>query len=444
MSSSAYFLSLLPIVVLLSLGARRAKRRGRWTSPDAFFAMVWGLLLAASAILVPGYELGLFGLTLIFLIIGAFLVGTYVASPPQSRVAIIGTVNPWTARRQSLALLAGILGLVALAGPVSILHSDGQSIGSALHLSQLFTAASENTSLRYNSANFRGPIVAQLAFPCYLAGASLSGVAWASGISGWRRKALSLVPFLPAIWTMLLETTRVSLILPIVAWISWYLAVKVGDGKARYRRLWQSMAWFLRWAVVAICAGSVLVIGYAVRTGLHENQSQLRSTLASDALGAPSAFTVWAQDQGNRILVPQTYGSRTLSGPIGLLFHRPAATNTDIVVGSQTSYSSDTTQRTMFGDGIRDYSLEGSFLLAAIAGFVAQRAFFKASSRSVAGVALLAAVYGCILFGTAGFMFTWTIEIFGWLLATALLWLVQKRVRVSTRHDNRSSVRVVA
>ncbi|MHB8449162.1 MAG: O-antigen polymerase [Mycobacteriales bacterium] len=412
--------------MIFGLGRAIYNSSGTWLSPGAFFALAWSAILVASLVFVPGYTLGYEGLLIIAAAAAAFAFGSSVAVPasmpptfPPRRVLLAREMGGLSSSRIAtrLASVAAMLALLAMVGPASIVHGSGQSLGSIFQVQNLLNVASQNTHFRYTVTGYQEPLLAQLAFPLYFAGASLGGAAYALGLTR-RLKLYALAPFVPAACTMLLETTRTSLVVPFVVWCGSYLAVTTTRPRADRPRL--SVGWVLRSLLALGTVALILGLGYGVRDGFRQNSQLATSTLASDMFGSSSAFTIWTSDEGAGILLPRTYGRRTLSGPVQWIFHKPQATNLPIVVGSGASYAGTTTQRTLFGDATKDYSLEGMLILMALCGAVAGHAYAAARAGRVGGINVLSAIYASILFGPAGAMSTWTTVWLGWLL-TALL-----------------------
>lgn len=428
-----WLLSATLVLLLLVVGMLVYHGTGTWLSPGAFFPFAWTALIAATLLFTPGYVVGTEGLLIILLGIGTFAAGTQVALV-ATRDRKLLRCAPRPMRRRvpdnvrspvAYARAAGLLGFIGLIGPVALVHSDGQSVLSLFHFHNLLSVASENTVNRYSQPNYSEPVLSEGAFSLFFAGCSLGGSAVALGLQRFRHKMYAVFPLVPAVLTMVIETTRSTAALALVGWGATYLATTVIDSTGRRGRL--STGWLVRGAIFLTAIVAVLVGGYAIRTGLTASSTARTSNLATDTLGSTPAFTTWVAGEGSQIFHPQTYGQLTISGPIHQIFHIQKAIDPTIPIGAGTSYANSTNQLTVFGDGIRDYSLEGLFLVMFAGGIVAQHAFSKARDRSIWGIALLSATYGTILFGTAGSMFTSTVVWAGWILFVILMHVLTPR-----------------
>jgi len=430
------------LLVLLLLGTTAVWRlyERSWLSPGVLLGLLWVAILGLDVVVVR-YALPVEGLTFLVLSVSLFGLGALFASPGTDTRAPLPVPGPppldhrttdtmrLGARRYSrLAIVFGALGMLE---PLDLLRTAGYSPSSILKLQNLLSLASGYTHDRYAVAGYREPAIATLGAAFIFAAALFGGSSFAMRFDdgrahdtwAWRaRSAGSFLVFVPSVLATLFLTTRTVFVLTAILWISSYMAMSVlvrarGQGRERKSRH------VMRAARVLVAVAAVVGItatAFVIRDGIAGvGRSEVDSELASSLLGAPSAFAESFPEQGSKLWSSQGLGTRTLYGPVGLVFHVPKPYFPSIPIGVGTDLQDETTNRTVFGDLIHDYSAPGALLLLFVGGYGAEVAFRKTKGGSGWALASLAGANAAILASVAMFPFTFTTVEVGWLLFAA-------------------------
>ncbi len=398
-----FVLNLIPSLAMLGIAWWSRLVFRSWLAPSALFNAYWGLILLATLAtplrvqLWPGasWLICLFGYAYS---IGGLLVGASLKPGEGNR----RREERVRARfRRSLLFLYGdrvVIGCAVL-GMLSVfvlLASAGTSWLSLFRPKDLATIAHQLSVARYAGFYIMPLPVRALTTFIYLG--TFVGGAWMALVglveprSRHRKRWIALLPIVPAVLQGTVLTTRASILLSCLFFLSAYLAVRIAyTGGAPLKHRVRSLVRFalLGAGIFSLFVGlQVLRIG----KGLSGLQLALLKAVSATPMAALVAFSEWLK----RTLwtwESVSGGRYTLAGVFDLLGlgAREMGLYTDQVTLPVTNLS--TNVYTVFRGFILDFSLLGAVFLAFVGGMLASVCLVYARRGSLVACSILALTF---------------------------------------------------
>jgi hypothetical protein len=346
------------LAIICRSGSRGTER------PSELIAWLWALLLAASAVVFPRPGISYAALLLIGTSIVGFAIGDLLGEAGAA-----GATSPV---RRAAPVLAGRLRIAtALASVAAAASCVAYLRGAGIALSAFATdpvhsmlATSEYyTYSRYGDPGFSEPSEAIFLGIGTYYGSATGGMLAAIAMrpKDW---AMSTVPLLLGIVTMIILTTRATMMFSVALWAGGYIAGRMWVTQGQWRLLSRRRVVAGAFLVPA-GLGAYLLIQALRRQSLDATtDSEVLDMAASAILGGPSALSSWLQKQ--ELVVPGTRLFTGFARPLG--FDR--ATIEPLAIGSLGAHANSNIV-TMVGDAVVDVGEIGCPLVFALFGALA-------------------------------------------------------------------------
>lgn len=395
MSSEARFVSGLAIVGLFLLAYVARLQFKTWLAPSALFGLYWVLAIFFPLIFFPNLYFWPGAAWFIFLTVLCLHVG-----------AQLGWAAGWVKEAGKIKRMFSLLGydlafgkqvffFCAAMGVLSIfvtIHSRGYVLFEPRSLEVVEEISRGLIVARYGES-YAPPLAARLLMAFVYLGAIFAGI-WIRVKKSLRERLWAVLPFLPASATAVLQTTRSSLLYPLIFAVGGYCAFSVMTRNIdRVKpKFWKNLAYTtsIVFAVVLLSVGLEVLRAGPDSASLSLAAEKMRVVL----FASPSAFSKWFEE--NLDLDEPTWGKNTFAGMfeyMGMIERQPGI-YTDRVDVSQQGES--TNVFTLFRGLIEDFTLPGSLLMMFLLGIIAGFSYRRVSLGSIAYVPILAGFYSLV------------------------------------------------
>jgi oligosaccharide repeat unit polymerase len=403
--SNTWWTCILLAVPLVLIAVWARIDQGSWFAPGAFFSLIWSIYVMMPLLLAPDIEVWPGAVGAISLAVSIVYAGSVLGSGGlqfirTEKAGNSTSSNPRriTVRRTeglnlpALGWLTSLGTLLGLVGVIIAIGYEGYNLESLMLIDDLSVMARDFSVARYHQ-QYVPPLIARiLSIPMYFA-ALLGGCLFASA-TGRGKKFLGFLPFLPALASVAVFTTRSSLLYQIILWCSAYLATSVLlEGRA--------ITLFTKRFVLLVVVGiptMLAVFSFALLARYAETVDALQAfilpRLRLDIVGYLTAFGEWLRfsiDEGSDLAM----GAFTFAGVFEALGLRPRIGGLyeeimEIGVGDLTS---DTNLYSAFRGLIQDFGIPGTALTLFVVGMFAALAYGSVGRGNRRGVPLLASFY---------------------------------------------------
>lgn len=373
------------LLLVLAWGSRRVE--GSWASPGAFFAGYWAAFTAVPLLAAPEYRVEPVGVWWIFaatfsLTLGSAL-GGMMGRGPQRTLKVSRGAAP---RVRRLVLVSAALGM-----GVVVLHlasfgfdlSVFRSIGSLMDVGRSISVA------RYHEQYSGSLLSSVLLIPMYLS-ALVGGVLYQVSKSP-KSRAVSFVPFVPALCVTFVLTTKAALLYSGLLWASGWLTAAIA--------LWIPVRITSPKSLIAgvgmmVVVGTIFVFSSLSRYGMHieaESVAFVLNRMKVYPLGHVGGLSIWLDDYAT---ADESYalGVRTMAGIANLtgLAERQQGVFVTFVRLAPDVYTNIYT----FHRGIlEDFGFIGAIILMLLTGICSSQSFHRLRSGNLLFLGPLALFY---------------------------------------------------
>jgi oligosaccharide repeat unit polymerase len=364
MSLDQWCLSQPPVLFLFFLAYISRRQFGTWLVPSAFFSIYWGILLEVPLILAPDFYFWPGAAYLIFLFALCVHAGVCLGaggSGEQRGPAYTVNLDDQRVMKQGKKLLV-LCTLFGIFGVWLTLKDRGYSFATFLHPKELLQASVEFTTARYHNS-YTAPFLARVFTSFIFLGSFISG-AWYNSRTSFRSRLWCMLPFVPVMMTVVVQTTRSSLFICVGHFIGAYSCFTLLKNRKK-KNLFRKVVIYS----LCVCIVIIVVVGAAslrvrgsVKAGSHLIE-KARYTM----IGSPSAFSQWLED-GWQDSLKMSYGAYTLAGFTELvgISDRNSGLYTDQVSFDGGKSNVFTALRGL----IEDFTLPGTVVLLFLCGVV--------------------------------------------------------------------------
>jgi oligosaccharide repeat unit polymerase len=415
-------MTVLAAVALLALAILARQVEGSWLSPGPFYAGFWTVLTVATLVLAP--ELPLYGAGMWWIVLSTFAVvlGSWIALGLGRKPTNTSARPPAT--RPALARTVAVLSGVGLLATWFLLQSQGESLSVLFSSSNLAQVARDFSIARY-AGSYTTPISVNVCVVALYTAATLGGCLLGQSSVPVRRRAVGLLPLIPAAGVTLVDTAKAPLYITLVLLVSGFLITRSGSARLSWRAL------LLVIAILAfVIPGSILVnlnrYGGSVSSSLDVSVTTAR--IHSEALGSLPAFTYWFDHSAAPGQGQLTWGTSSFFGPSAIL------TGNSRILGVYSDFVSfpsglGSNVYTVYRGLIEDFTLPGSLLVLFIFGLLARLVYVRAKAGGALAAAFLCAFYAVTLWGFVINLFGYD-TVIGSLLVFLLYQLISQRGRL--------------
>ena len=414
-------INFLPIILLIVVSLVLRAIYKSWFAPGAFFTMSWCFFILVPMIFASEFTVYLFGLWVITAMVIAFAVGSILAFNEELILVYKSPQNSNELSRSRPLIYYSTIIMTCLAclGVILLLRFSISKFQLDYSFFSIFLLPSSITAERFNQI---------LIYPFYLK-FFLYFLFPASLIAGFgftfaKRKAhiiLFLSPLFVAVFKGTLETTRSTILLSVILWLAGFLGGRVISRDNLQRFMERKMFIFTSLAGV-LFLGLFIGLQWLRDAGGDLYFSFIIERVKLYFFGYLSAFTIWMENLQN---VDVSLGMTTLAGPFNILglIDRELGFYSHTLVHKATYTNIYTALRGL----IHDFSIIGSLIVCAVAGYVSTIAYFKSLQGSILWLLPLTLFYGFTLYSPLISVFHYNSVIMAWLIVFSIFFFKPRK-----------------
>ena len=386
---------IIPLITLGSIGIFNRINLRSWLAPASIFSMLWFSLLSATLFAAPEFPIYPFGLWYILgisiaLTLGSLLVPKHLL-PDSEKYNTIEAIKLFFFTRSNLILLViAIFCLISIVGIFVLLLFGVKRYGLSFNIYSIISLPGQLYDDRDAGILLIPWYIRYLTY--FIMPSSLLG-----GIlipfEKYPRKIICYLPIILAILIGMVYTTRASILLSIILFISGlfssYIILKNDDN------YFLSFRSFFNFASLLI----FLLFSWTFLQWLRGGADSefifypIINSIKSAVLGSTTAFTTWLQNYKQDSLA---FGIYTFAGPIDIigLNDRQLGFYSEFI-SLPNGYSNI---YTAFRGLIHDFSITGSILICFVIGIVAQLSYRRCRDGNVIWLIPLSLFFAFTLF----------------------------------------------
>jgi len=414
-------INVLPVIVLIGVSLILRTIYKSWFAPGAFFTLSWCLFILIPLIFASEFTVYLFGLWVITAIVVAFAVGSLLAFNKELLLMYKShqTSNELSHNRSLIYYSTIVMTSLACLGVILLLRFSISKFQLDYSLFSLLILPSSITAERFNQI---------LIYPIYLK-FFLYFLFPASLIAGFgfmfaKRKAhyfLFLSPLFVAVLKGTLETTRSTILLSVILWLAGFVGGRVISRDNLQRLIDKKMFIFVSFAGM-LFLGLFIGLQWIRDAGGDLFFSFIIERVKLYFFGYLSAFTIWMENIQH---VDVSLGMTTLAGPFNILglINRELGFYSHTLVHKATYTNIYTALRGL----IHDFSIIGSLIVCAVAGYISTIAYYKSLQGSIIWLLPLTMFYGFTLYSPLISIFHYNSVIMAWVIVFSIFFFKPRK-----------------
>jgi len=409
---------IVPLISLGSIGIFNRIHLKSWLAPASFFSMLWFLLLSTTLFVAPEFRIYPFGLWYILgisiaLTLGSLLVPKNIL-PDSERYNSIEAIRLFFFNRSKFILiLIAVFCLISIVGIIVLLLFGIKRYELNINLFSLISLPGQLYDDRDAGILIVPWYIRYLTY-FIMPSSLLSGIL--IPFENYPKKMICYMPIILAILIGMVYTTRASILLSIILFISGlfssYIILKKDDNSfLSFRSLFNFssllifllFSWtFLQWLRGG---GDSEFIFYPII-----------NSIKSAVLGSTTAFTTWLQNYKQHSLA---FGLYTFAGPVDIigLNDRQLGFYSEFI-SLPNGYSNI---YTAFRGLIHDFSITGSILICFVIGIFAQLSFRRCRDGNVIWLIPLSLFFAFTLFSPFISIFSSNSVTMAWIISFFIL-----------------------
>ena len=409
---------IIPLISLGSIGIFNRIYLKSWLAPASIFSMLWFLLLSTTLFVAPGFPIYPFGVWYILAIsvaltLGSLLVPKHIL-PDSEKYNTIEAIKLFFFTRSNLILLViAIFCLISIVGIFVLLLFGVKRYGLSFNIYSIISLPGQLYDDRDAGILLIPWYIRYLTY--FIMPSSLLG-----GIlipfEKYPRKIICYLPIILAILIGMVYTTRASILLSIILFISGlfssYIILKNDDN------YFLSFRSFFNFASLLIFLLSSWIFLQWLRGGGDSEFIfyPIINSIKSAVLGSTTAFTTWLQNYKQHSLA---FGLYTFAGPMDIigLNDRQLGFYSEFI-SLPNGYSNI---YTAFRGLIHDFSITGSILICFVIGIVAQLSYRRCRDGNVIWLIPLSLYFAFTLFSPFISIFSSNSVIMAWIISFLIL-----------------------
>lgn len=404
--------------------------RGTWVAPSALLPLAWGIFILVPLVAFGYHTTSARAVWVIALLVFCAQAGALVGEH-RSSLAVSRKVRRWIDPQFRAHLSRRLLVVslwctaTALAGGLFYALAGLAHYGLSLSIDGFLSLGSFNSVFRYRGGQEAEIVRALIAW--VYPGGLLGGMACALAVT-LRQRAVSLLPFAPALLFGAAEAARAGIGTLVCCWAGGFLAMSVwatGGNFVLFHR--KRMVWVVG---LLICGVSLSIIVDSIRAHNPGRTFEIRVNvprLQSMFFGYLPAFSRWVDSQEPPAL---SYGAYTFAGTFELLEIRPRKLGiyaTPVLLTSGQSTNIYTAYRGL----IEDVSLPGATIVMLVLGFGSGLAYRRLCEGRHQFVTVLSAFYATLLWSPVISLFVYNDLLGAWVIAVGVLaWNGRRAARI--------------
>ena len=409
---------IIPLISLGSIGIFNRIYLKSWLAPASIFSMLWFLLLSTTLFVAPGFPIYPFGVWYILAISVALTLGSLLVPndilPDTDRYNSIEVINLFFFSRSNLILsVIAIFCLISIVGIFVLLLFGVKRYGLSFNIYSIISLPGQLYDDRDAGILLIPWYIRYLTY--FIMPSSLLG-----GIlipfEKYPRKIICYLPIMLAILIGMVYTTRASILLSIILFISGlfssYIILKNDD------TFFSSFRSLFNFASLLIFLLSSWILLQWLRGGGDSEFIfyPIINSIKSAVLGSTTAFTTWLQNYKQHSLA---FGLYTFAGPMDIIgFNDRQLGFYSEFISLPNGYSNI---YTAFRGLIHDFSITGSILICFVIGIVAQLSYRRCRDGNVIWLIPLSLFFAFTLFSPFISIFSSNSVTMAWIISFFVL-----------------------
>ncbi len=409
-------LNTLPLITLFSFTIILKRLNSSWLSPPVFFSSLWSFFVLAPLIFAPKYPINSFGLWIITLFVYAVGAGSFIGNNFfKNQIRITNDLINDKTTKPLFFIVQGMI-ILSFTGLILLFYFGLSRFNLSNSLIDLLLLPNQFSMDRYTDVVVM-PISIRLLMYFLFPASLIAGIVLRFIDSRWK-KGILFLPIILSVGYAFLLTTRSTIILSLVLWVSGYFAAKIikKDEKTSFFNI-QSL-------FLIIFFGSSFVGIFVLTAWLREAGGEFILSVVVENIrayffGYLSSFTQWAQNYSYDHL---SMGLITFAGPADLV----GLTDRGLGFYDEISILGDshTNIFTALRGIIHDYSIFGGFIFFLLFGFLSTFAYMKCTQNQILWIIPLSIFYAFTIYSPLISIFNYNSIIASWvILAISILFM---------------------
>jgi oligosaccharide repeat unit polymerase len=407
-------LNALPLFTLVSFTIVLKRLNSSWLSPAVFFSSLWSFFICVPLIFAPQYPINSYGLWIITLFVYAVGIGSFIVDN-FSKNKINLNINKITEKVfKPLFFIAEVMIVLSLAGLILLFFFGLSRFNLSNSLIDFLLLPNQFSMDRYTDVVVM-PISIRILMYFLFPASLMAGVVFRFVEKRWK-KLILFSPILISIGYAFILTTRSTIILCLVLWLSGFFATKSlkQDEKAN--------SFNIKFLVLALFFGAIFIGIFILTAWLREAGGEFIFSAMVENIrvyffGYLSSFTQWAQNYNHDNF---SMGLVTFAGPSDLLglTERGLGFYNEISILGESHTNIFTALRGI----IHDYSILGGFIFFLLFGLLSSLAYNKCIQNKIFWIIPLSLFYAFTIYSPLISIFNYNSIIAAWVvLAIAIL-----------------------
>ncbi|MEW6556119.1 MAG: O-antigen polymerase [Elusimicrobiota bacterium] len=420
---------IITVLLLVSLTLFARIQQGNWLSPGVFFTLYWTVFVVISFIGAPDYYVG--SKVILWIFVASFAV--YVGSIIGLGRGLFKIDTHFTAINNNKLKLPGIKQIIlistilGLASVYILLQSKGYSFFSLFSFDAVKEMGRVFSIARYLEG-YEPPFLSRILLTFVYLGTFLGGTLFAFSSSKACR-LISLLPFLPAVISGVVQTTRASILIPGVLWVSSYLSSKIllDSGRTKLFNIKYFVAIFGIIIFIIVMFFALAFSRYGYWKTWERTLPEVWSHNRSWFFGEISAFSYWFEQNWIEKMEP-TLGCFSFAGLYDLI--GLTKRHIGIYISSvEVAPREFTNVYTIFRGLIEDFTLHGSLLILFIFGIIGGWSYRGVVQGKITHIQSLVFFYFITLWSPVVSLFNYNTILLSWLLFSMYLIAIKLKKR---------------
>ena len=409
---------IVPLITIGSIGIFNRIYLKSWLSPASFFSMLWFLLLSITLLVAPEFPIYPFGIWYILgismaLTLGSLLVPKHIL-PDSEKYNTIESIKLFFFSRSNLILIAiTIFCFISTVGIITLLLFGLKRYELNINIFSIISLPGQIYDDR-DAGILLVPWYIRFLTYFIMPASLLSGIL--IPLEKYPRKIICYIPIVLAILIGMVYTTRATILLSIILFISGlfssYIILKKDD------RIFSGIRSLFSFGLLFL----FLLLSWILLQWLRGGGDSefifypIIYTLKSAVLGSTTAFTTWLQNYNQHNMA---FGLYTFAGPMDIigLNERQLGFYSEFI-SLPNGYSNI---YTAFRGLIHDFSITGSILICFFIGIFAQLSYQRCKDGNIIWLIPLSLFFAFTLFSPFISIFSSNSVTMAWVISFFIL-----------------------
>ena len=399
---------LIPVSLMVAFSFSMKRLNKSWLAPPTFFSTLWTFFVIAPICFAPSFPVHSYGIWVILLFMIAVGVGSIFGDQYQSKTIVSEMESQLVAVFQIMPIITSILTILSLGGIILLFFFGISRFSLSNSLIDFLILPNQFSMDRYAGVVVM-PISIRLLMYLLYPASLMGGITYNQVNNRWL-KYFMVLPIVLSIGYAFLLTTRSTILLSIILWMSGLLSAKVlKNDKVNEMFNVRSVITYL--FAIGGFTGIFILTAWLRDAGGEIFIDTIVENVRAYFFGYLSSFTQWVQSYVQNNLL---FGIVTFAGPadlLGLTERQLGFYNEISILGT-----SHTNIFTALRGVIHDFSILGGFLFFSFFGFIATLALNQCRQKKIFWIIPLSAFYAFTIYSPLISIFNYNSILFSWIL----------------------------